>query len=85
MPVAPEFDTAIFVDDAAVLATDSDPAIASEKLPTNQDETQNWIKEIIRANKSHSQHEDERAPKSISISISGCILIGELPGPKKFP
>jgi hypothetical protein len=32
---SPEFITATFADDTAVLATDSDPAIASQKLQTN--------------------------------------------------
>jgi hypothetical protein len=36
--------TATFADDNAVLATDSDPAIASQKLQTNLLSIQNWFK-----------------------------------------
>jgi hypothetical protein len=35
LPISPEFTTATFVDDAAVVATDSDPTIALHKLLTN--------------------------------------------------
>jgi hypothetical protein len=35
MTTSPEFTTATFADDTAVLAIDSDPAIASQKLQTN--------------------------------------------------
>jgi hypothetical protein len=37
LPITPESTTATFADDTAVLATDSDPAIASQKL-------QKWFK-----------------------------------------
>jgi hypothetical protein len=36
--------TATFANDTAVLATDSDPAIASQKLQTNLLAIQNWFK-----------------------------------------
>jgi hypothetical protein len=40
----PESNTVIFTDDTAVLATKSDPAIASQKLQTNLAAIQNWLK-----------------------------------------
>jgi hypothetical protein len=43
-PTAPQSTAATFVDDTAVVATDSDPAIASQKLQTNLAEIQNWFK-----------------------------------------
>jgi hypothetical protein len=44
LPTSPEYTTATFADDTAVLATDSDPAIASQKLQTNLAAIQNWFK-----------------------------------------
>jgi hypothetical protein len=41
---SPDFTTATFADNNGVLAMDSDPAIASEKLQTNLLEIQNWFK-----------------------------------------
>jgi hypothetical protein len=41
---SPESTTATFADDTAVVATDSDPAIASQKLQTNLLAIQNWLK-----------------------------------------
>jgi hypothetical protein len=42
---------ATFAEDTAVVATDSDPSIASQKLQTNPDATQKWLKRWrIRAN-----------------------------------
>jgi hypothetical protein len=38
-----ESTTATFADDTAVLATDSDPTIASQKLQTNLLAVQNWF------------------------------------------
>jgi hypothetical protein len=35
LPTSPEYTTATFVDDNAVVTMDSDPAIASKKLQTN--------------------------------------------------
>jgi hypothetical protein len=40
-----EFTTATFADNIAVLATDSDPAILSQKLQTNLLAIQNWFQE----------------------------------------
>jgi histone H2A len=44
LPTSSESITATFADDTAVLATDSDPAIASQKLQTNLLAIQNWFK-----------------------------------------
>jgi hypothetical protein len=44
LPTSPESITATFVDDTAVLATDSDPVIALEKLQTNVLAIQKWFK-----------------------------------------
>jgi hypothetical protein len=44
LATSPEFTTATFVDDTAVPAADSDPAIASQKLQTNLLAIQNWFK-----------------------------------------
>jgi hypothetical protein len=37
LPTSTESTTATFADDTAVLATDSDPSISSQKLQTNLD------------------------------------------------
>jgi hypothetical protein len=44
MPTSPESTAATFADDTAVLATDSDPAIASQKLQSNLAAIRNWFK-----------------------------------------
>jgi hypothetical protein len=44
MLASSESTTATFADDTAVLTTDSDPAIASQKLQTNLLAVQNWFK-----------------------------------------
>jgi histone H2A len=44
LPTSPESTTATFADDTAVLAMDSDPAIASQKLQTDLLAIQNWFK-----------------------------------------
>jgi hypothetical protein len=46
LPTSPEFTTANFADDAAVIAMDSDPTIASQKLQTNLLQIQIWLKSI---------------------------------------
>jgi hypothetical protein len=38
--------SATFADDTAVLATDSDPGIAAQKLQTNPDAIQKWLKQL---------------------------------------
>jgi hypothetical protein len=43
LPTSSESTTATFADDIAVLATDSDPAIVSQKLQTNLLAIQNWF------------------------------------------
>jgi hypothetical protein len=49
--------TVTIADDTAVVATDSDPAIATHKLQTDLLATQNWFKERrMKANESKSIH-----------------------------
>jgi hypothetical protein len=53
----PTSTTATFADDTAIVATDSDPAIASHKLQTNQLAIQNWFKKWrMKANGFKSIH-----------------------------
>jgi hypothetical protein len=44
LPTSQESTTPTFADDTAVVAMDSDPAIASQKLQTDLFATQNWFK-----------------------------------------
>jgi hypothetical protein len=44
LPTSPESTTATFANITAVVATDSDPAIASQKLLTDLLAIQNWFK-----------------------------------------
>jgi hypothetical protein len=44
LPTSPGSTTATFADDTAVVATDSDPAIASQTLQTDLFAIQNWFK-----------------------------------------
>jgi histone H2A len=44
LPTSPESNTATFADDTVLLATDSDRAIASQKLQTSLLAIQNWFK-----------------------------------------
>jgi hypothetical protein len=44
LPTSPESTTANFGDDTAVVAMDSDPAVASQKLQTDLLAIQNWFK-----------------------------------------
>jgi hypothetical protein len=43
LPTSPDSTIATFVDDTAVLATDHDPAIASQKLQTSLHAIQHWF------------------------------------------
>jgi hypothetical protein len=43
LPTSTKFTTATLSDDTAVLATDSDPGFASQKLQSNRDATQKWL------------------------------------------
>jgi hypothetical protein len=55
LPTSPEYTTATFADNTAVLATDSVPAIASQKLQNNLAAIQYWFKTWrIKANGSKS-------------------------------
>jgi hypothetical protein len=46
LPAFPESTTAAVADNTEVLATDSDPTIASQELQTNLAGIQNWFKKI---------------------------------------
>jgi hypothetical protein len=46
LPASPESTTATTANDTAVLATDSDPAIASQKVQTSLAAIQNWFKKL---------------------------------------
>jgi hypothetical protein len=57
LPTSPESTTATFADYSAVVAIDSDPAIASQKLQTDLFAIQNWFKKWrLKANESKSIH-----------------------------
>jgi hypothetical protein len=68
--------TATFAGDTAVLATDSDPGIASQKLQTSLDAIQKWLKRCsMKANESsrsmsRSPHEEKPA-HTFLMSVSG--------------
>jgi hypothetical protein len=83
LSTSPESTTAASADDTAVVATDIDPTIASQKLQTNLLAIQNWYKEWrMKANGSKSIHVTDT--KRNVPSISGCTLTEDLPGIKKF-
>jgi hypothetical protein len=57
LPTSPESTTATFADETAVLVTENDPVIASQKLQTNLLAIQNWFKKCrMKANRSKSIH-----------------------------
>jgi hypothetical protein len=57
LPTSPKSTTATSADDTAILATDPDPAIASEKLQTSLLAIQHWLaKWRLKANGSKSTH-----------------------------
>jgi hypothetical protein len=57
LPTSPGSTTATSADDTAVVTMDSDPAIASLKLPTDLLAIQNWFKKWrMKANESKSIH-----------------------------
>jgi hypothetical protein len=92
--------TVSFADDTAVLATDSDPGIASQELQTDLDEIRKWLKRWrIKANESKSAQvifatRRETYPpvhtNNVSFftkkmsSISGCTSTGDLPGARIY-
>jgi hypothetical protein len=72
-----ESTTATFADDTAVLATDSDPGIASQKLQTNLDAIQHWLQIWrIKANESKLVHVTlvTRRETCLSVNISNIHL-----------
>jgi hypothetical protein len=57
LPTSPESTTATFADDTAIVAVDSDPTIASQKLQTDLPAIQDWFKKWrMKANESKSTH-----------------------------
>jgi hypothetical protein len=57
LPTSPDSTTATFANDTAVVSTDSDPTIASQKLQTNLLAIQNWLKKWrMKANGSKAIH-----------------------------
>jgi hypothetical protein len=90
-PTSPESTIATFADDTAVVAMDSDPAIASHKHQPNLLAIQNWFKKWrMKANGSKLVHvtcttrrETSTSLKKMS-SISDCTLTGDLPGTNTF-
>jgi hypothetical protein len=46
LPTSPKSTTTNFVDNTAVVAMDSDPAIASQKLQMNLAAIKNWLKRM---------------------------------------
>jgi hypothetical protein len=57
LPTSPGSTTATFADDTAVVATESDPALASQKLQTDIIAIQNWFKKWrMKAKESKSIH-----------------------------
>jgi hypothetical protein len=97
LPTSPESSTATFANDTAVVATDSDPAIASQKLQTDllaiQDRFKKWR---MKTNEYKSIHVTftTRTPRSIYTvcsspkqkmsSILGYTWTGDLPGINTF-
>jgi retron-type reverse transcriptase len=57
LPTSPGSTTATFADDTAVVALDSDPAVASQKLQTDPLAIQNWFQKWrMKTNESKSIH-----------------------------
>jgi hypothetical protein len=57
LPTSPEYTIATFEDDTAILATDPDPAIASQKLQTSLRAIQHWLtKWRLKTNSFNSTH-----------------------------
>jgi hypothetical protein len=70
LPTSSKSTTATFANDTAVLATDSNPAIASQKLQTNLLTIQNWFKKWrIKANGCKSIHITFKTQKEICLPV----------------
>jgi hypothetical protein len=90
LPTSLGYTTVTCADGTAVVATDSDPAIASQKLHTDLLAVQEWFKKWrMKANESMSIHVTfiarrvtfpRSSPKKKISSILGYTLTGELPG-----
>jgi hypothetical protein len=71
LPTLPDSITATFADDTAVIATDYDPATASQKLQASLLEIQSWLNTWrMKANETKSVHvtftlDEKRAHRSI--------------------
>jgi hypothetical protein len=80
-----------FADDTAVVATDSSPAIALQKLQTDLLAIQNWFKKWrMKTNESKSIHVSPgpysqiATPSEMMSSVLGYTLTGDLPGTNTF-
>jgi hypothetical protein len=89
-----------YADDTAVVATDSDPAIASQKLQNELLAIQNWLRKWrIKSNESKSTHitfttrretcspvhkNSVQLPEKKMSRILGYAFTGDLPGTNTF-
>jgi hypothetical protein len=100
LPTSSDSFTATFADDTAVVATDSDPATASQKLQTTLLAIQSWLRDWgIKANETKSVHvtfttirdtcppvhiNDVQIPQETMSNTLDFISIAALPGTHAF-